>query len=72
MSARLRTLTRCLRTIERLKVRRATLAELAQESGVSTRTVRRDLEALSAAGVPVHNTADAAANGYNGFWWVER
>lgn len=72
MSARLRTLTRCLRMIERLKVHRASLDQLATEGGVSTRTIRRDLEAVSAAGVPLRNTADAAANGFNGFWWVER
>lgn len=63
---------RLIRLMERLKVRRAALGELSREFGVTTRTIRRDMEALSVAGVPVRNTADAAANGFNGFWWIER
>jgi predicted DNA-binding transcriptional regulator YafY len=37
--------------------RRCTAAELAQELGVSERTIYRDLEALGAAGVPVYGVA---------------
>src|SRR3954468_21529410 len=33
--------------------RRATIDELAARTGVSTRTIRRDLEALQAAGLPL-------------------
>ena len=36
---------------------RATVAEVAEELEVSTRTARRDLEALSMAGVPVYSQA---------------
>ena len=65
-------LVRVLCLIESLKHKRATLQSLADEFNVSTRTIRRDLEALSLAGVPVRTTADAYANGINGFWWIER
>lgn len=34
--------------------RRATSAELAERFGVSTRTILRDIDALSSAGVPVY------------------
>lgn len=64
-------LIRVLRLSRRLQRRRATLAELAEEFQVHQRTIRRDLECLSLAGFRVRNTADAAANGYNGFWWLE-
>jgi predicted DNA-binding transcriptional regulator YafY len=39
--------------IEALRVRRRSLRGLAREHGVTTRTVRRDLEAMSLAGLPV-------------------
>ncbi|MDW6063784.1 HTH domain-containing protein [Streptomyces sp. FXJ1.4098] len=42
---------------------RVTAAELADELEVSVATARRDLEALSAAGVPVYPSPDAAAAG---------
>lgn len=47
------TLIRVLRMIEALRVRRLSLRELAREHQVTTRTVRRDLEAISAAGLPL-------------------
>ena len=71
-TVRHRTLTRCLAMVEHLKARRATLSQLAQVYGVCKRTIRRDLDALSLAGVPVRKTTDAAADGLEGFWWVER
>jgi predicted DNA-binding transcriptional regulator YafY len=47
---------------ELLRLERArvgvTLDELADESGVTTRTIRRDLEALQAAGVPLVDDTD--------------
>ncbi len=65
-------LIRVLTLAQRLQSRRWLLDDLAQELGVTTRTIRRDLETLSSVGFRVRNTADAAANGLNGFWWMER
>ncbi len=39
---------------------RVTAAELARELGISTRTVKRDMEALSSAGIPVYATRGGA------------
>lgn len=67
-----RQLVRVLKVSQALQGGRRTLDSLATEFRVSTRTIRRDIEALSEAGVPVRNTADAYANGLNGFWWISR
>ncbi len=52
-----------VRTWLLLKLLRAwgglSLAKLAEETGVTTRTIRRDLEALQDAGVPLMETSDA-------------
>jgi predicted DNA-binding transcriptional regulator YafY len=48
-----------LRTLEASRVG-ATLRELADEAGVCERTIRRDLEALEAAGVPIVDETDEA------------
>lgn len=42
---------------------RVTAAELAEELEVSVATARRDLEALSSAGIPVYPHRDAGADG---------
>lgn len=65
-------LVRCLTLSQRLKGGRFTLRQLANEHGVHERTIRRDMEALSVAGVPICNTADATATGKNGYWWIAR
>jgi predicted DNA-binding transcriptional regulator YafY len=52
--------------------RRRSLDELAEHFHITTRTVRRDLEVLSVAGVPVRSTKDTPANGCTTYWWVER
>lgn len=52
---------RLLRLLFELQVRRhATAPELARRLGVSTRTVQRDLDALSLAGVPLYSTRGRA------------
>jgi predicted DNA-binding transcriptional regulator YafY len=61
-------LVRVLRLIDFLKTGRHSLSSLAQEFGVSQRTIRRDLEALSLAGVPVRNTTPTD---FNGYWSVQ-
>lgn len=59
-TARHRTLTRTWTTLSLIGQRPRTLPEIAQELGVTTRTVRRDLEALEAAGFPLYNDRDDA------------
>ncbi|QDP95328.1 WYL domain-containing protein [Microlunatus elymi] len=52
---------RLLRIVFRLQGRRlVTASTLARELEVSTRTIRRDMEALSAAGIPVYSTRGGA------------
>lgn len=36
----------------------STIAELAEDAGVTTRTIRRDLEAIQSAGVPLIDEVD--------------
>lgn len=54
------TLTRVLAALRELEEARPglTLDELAEHGGVTTRTIRRDLEALEAAGVPIIDEQD--------------
>lgn len=49
------TLTRTWQLLQALQARRCTLHELARDLGVTDRTIRRDLEALEAAGFPVYD-----------------
>lgn len=52
---------RLIRIVFRLQGRRmVTASTLARELEVSTRTIRRDMEALSAAGIPVYSTRGGA------------
>lgn len=51
---------------------RLTLFALAERFGVSPRTVRRDLEALQAAGVPLTNEGSGPGRGNRGEWWLCR
>jgi predicted DNA-binding transcriptional regulator YafY len=57
-------LSRTLRLLTLLQRGRYSLASLAQESGVSPRTVRRDLELLASVGFAVEQTERA------GVWHV--
>lgn len=63
---------RALAMIQLLSGRRRSLDELAGHFRVTTRTVRRDLEVLSVAGVQVRSTKDTPANGCTSYWWVEQ
>src|SRR3954462_13040685 len=49
--------------------RRATIDELAARTGVSTRTIRRDLEALQVAGFPLFDELDENNKRY---WTLEQ
>src|SRR5512132_4131448 len=48
--------------------RRATIDDLAERTGVSTRTVRRDLEALQAAGFPLYDEVHEGKK----YWTLEQ
>jgi hypothetical protein len=61
---------RALQLAECLRAGRRSLDELATQFHVTTRTIRRDLEVLSVAGVPVRSTKDTPANGCTSYWWV--
>lgn len=64
-----KSLVRVLKIQWRLEQRgRYTLGELAREFGVCERTIRRDLEALEAAGVPISHDTDHT--GHNSTWWL--
>jgi predicted DNA-binding transcriptional regulator YafY len=56
--ARNKQLVRCLQLQRALRRAFRTLDSLAQEFGVTTRTIRRDLDALEEAHEPVLKTAD--------------
>jgi predicted DNA-binding transcriptional regulator YafY len=43
---------------------------LADEHGVNPRTIRRDLELLSAVGYPICK-APESGDGPRGYWWIE-
>ena len=62
-----RQLVRAFALIRLLHRGRYTVAALAQPLGVTTRTVRRDLEALIDAGVPVSRDGEDAA-----VYWIDR
>jgi transcriptional antiterminator len=51
--------------------RRWTMAELADQFAVTTRTVRRDLQLIGEF-YALRNTNDHAADGYNSLWWIGR
>lgn len=65
-------LIRVLQLAERLRGRRWSLEQLAQEADVTTRTVRRDLEALSSAGVPVQQARDERFMPGLPVWFIAR
>ena len=49
-----------------------TLQKLADECGVTTRTIRRDLEALQAVGLPIFNVdVDRGFHGVRLWWFVK-
>lgn len=61
-------LVRTIRLMKMLEDGRRSLVDLARTLGVTTRTVRRDLEALAEAGVPVETlTSD---DGGASYWWI--
>jgi predicted DNA-binding transcriptional regulator YafY len=59
-----RTLVRLLHEVEALQASRQglTLAELAALSGVTTRTVRRDLDAMQEAAIPIVDEKDEGSS----------
>ena len=67
--ARNRALERVLRLTNLLRRRRHRLDELADECGVTVRTVRRDLETLSVVGIPVQRVEVEDGPPY---WYIER
>jgi predicted DNA-binding transcriptional regulator YafY len=62
-------LIRVLSIIERLRVGRRSIDELALEFHVTPRTIRRDLAAMSAAGLPLRQN-NAANQGPGVLWWI--
>jgi predicted DNA-binding transcriptional regulator YafY len=62
-----RELIRQWSVLQKLAARRTTIAALAQDFGVNARTIRRDLDALQAAGFPIY---DDTVNGTK-FWRVD-
>jgi predicted DNA-binding transcriptional regulator YafY len=65
------TLTRALALLRLLEGRRRwTLAALSERLGVCERTIRRDLEALEAAGVPIGHEAVGPGRWLRGWWWL--
>ncbi len=51
---------------------RCTLYALAEQFGVHHRTIRRDMETLEAAGVPLTNDAAGPGRGKRGEWFLCR
>lgn len=62
------TLVRVLRVMETLKRNRRTLAH---DHTVSERTIRRDLEALTLAGVALRSSTDERGSRTPSRWWIE-
>ena len=70
MTGRNKALVRCLTLMRVLSGgRRANLQQLAAEFHVHQRTIRRDFQALEAAGVPVGHTPESDI-GVAGLWWI--
>lgn len=66
-----RQLVRVLRLRDMLVSGRLTLNELAAELRVTTRTIRRDLEALQEAHVPVHyHRSNNEPDEGESRWWI--
>lgn len=63
-------LTRVLCLYQTLNAERRTLRSLAREFSVTTRTVRRDLEALADAGIAVCKSRDSDDEAIERVWWV--
>ena len=70
VTARNRALIRTWQILQLLEHRGYTLRELADSFGVCTRTIRRDLEALQAAGFAIYDQAEAEINGGEGRWRI--
>jgi predicted DNA-binding transcriptional regulator YafY len=61
-----RQMIRTLTLLQLLESRNGrTLDELAADTGVTTRTIRRDLEAIEAAGIPLIDTSVEAVGALN-------
>jgi len=70
--ARNRQLVRILALIRALRERRRELHELVVIGGVTTRTIRRDLDVISCSGIPIRNIVEGRGPGVVGFWWIPR
>lgn len=70
---RCRTLIRALGILRKLEGGgRWTLHQLAQEFGVTQRTIRRDIYALEEAGVPIGHNPYTDCVGEESHWWLVR
>lgn len=67
-------LVRVLKVCQRLgDGRRHVLLSLADEFRVTTRTIRRDIDAIQEAGIAVHRSGQSDDDdSQRGFWWVQR
>lgn len=65
-------LRRTIAVMLALRERRHNLDELACRFGVSPRTIRRDIDVLRAADVPIRHVADAAGAEDFSQWWIDR
>lgn len=65
-------LVRVLTMAELLRRGRYDLDQLAREFSVTTRTVRRDLDALSVAGVAVQHSRSDPSRDARALWWVDQ
>jgi predicted DNA-binding transcriptional regulator YafY len=70
--ARNRQLVRILGLVRALREGRRELHELAVIGGVTTRTIRRDLDVISCSGIPIRNTTEGRGPGFVGLWWIPR
>jgi predicted DNA-binding transcriptional regulator YafY len=62
-------LVRALAVWQALREKRQTLHDLAARYAVHPRTIRRDIYALEAAGIPVLHTPESD-HGSKGLWWI--